>query len=305
MRSDFRATSRTALASAALLLALAACSSPHGEDSAGSTPLSGSVSIPPVAAAAKLVPVAVRSKGTLIVGMEAQYPPFESIADDNSTIIGLDADIAKAIGAALDLKVTLINTSFESIIPGLQGGKYDLGISAFTDTQERERVVDFVTYFSEGQMLMVQAGNPDHLDINNLCGKTIGIGKGGTEELLVIPALSKKCEAGGQPPINAKVFNGQDAPNLAVSSGQVQGTVLDQTVGVATAKASNGKFEVVGDPIYKSAVGIAIPKPSGMTNAVHTAVQALIDNGTYKKLLDTWNVQAGAIATSQVNVAGS
>ncbi|WP_127361611.1 ABC transporter substrate-binding protein [Actinacidiphila soli] len=305
MNRNICTTSRTAVASAALLLGLAACSSSPSGNNAGSTPTSAGASTGTVAAAAKLLPAAVKSKGTLTVGMEAQYAPFEYLATDNKTITGFDADFAQALGGALGLKVNLTNTSFDSIIPGLQGGKYDLGISAFTDTKAREKVVDFVTYFSEGQSLMTQAGNPDHLDINNLCGKTIGIGKGGTEELIVVPELSKACQAAGKPPINKKVFSGQDAPNLAVASGQVQGTILDQTVAEATAKASNGKFSVAGQPIDKSPVGIAIPKTTGMTNAVHAAVQALIDNGTYKNILAKWNVQAGAITTSQVNVARS
>jgi polar amino acid transport system substrate-binding protein len=294
------------IASLGLSLGLAACSSSPNNGGGSVTQGSGSSNTAQqgvVGTAAALVPATVKSKGTLDIAMEAQGKPFIYIADDNSTIIGFDADVSKVLAGALGLNARLNNTSFDSIIPGLQGGKYDLGISQFTDTHAREQVVDMVTYYSEGQVLMVQGGNPDHLDINNLCGKVIGVGKGGTEELIVIPELSKQCQSAGKPEINVKVFSGQDAPNLAVASGQVQGTVLDQTVGVATASASNGRFSVAGDPIDKSPVGIVVPKSSGMTKAVHSAIQALIDDGTYATLLAKWGVQAGGITTSEVNAA--
>ena len=103
------------------------------------------------------VPKSIASKGTLIVASDATYAPMEFVATNGKTVIGVDADLAKAIGGVLGLKVKVVNASFDRIIPGLQSGKYDIGMSAFTDTKARQKVVDFVTYFSAGTSFYAKA----------------------------------------------------------------------------------------------------------------------------------------------------
>ena len=97
---------------------------------------------------------------------------MEFIATNGHTVVGVDADLAKAIGGVLGLKFKVENANFDSIIPGLQSGKYDLGMSAFTDTKAREKVVDFVTYFSAGTSFYVKAsGGPTVKSLADLCGQ--------------------------------------------------------------------------------------------------------------------------------------
>jgi polar amino acid transport system substrate-binding protein len=299
----------TAIAALALAgtIGLTGCGSdaPPEGTSAGPTPSGSAPSVSQDADIATLVPSDIRERGTITVATEAQYPPFEYFDTDNTTIIGFDADLAQALGQAMGLKVTMKNAGFDTIIPGLQGGKYDLGISSFTDTKEREQVVDFVTYLTEGTILMTKSGNPDGLDISDLCGHTIGVGKGGTEATLIIPKLNQECEANGEDPIDVKVFSGQDAPNLALASGQIQGTILDQIAAAQIAAGSNGKFQVAGEAIESSPIGVAVPKESGMTEAVHAALQSIIDDGTYGALVERWNLGKGAVTSSEVNVAKS
>jgi polar amino acid transport system substrate-binding protein len=101
---------------------------------------------------AATVPAAIKTKGTLNIALDATYAPDEMIAPDGSTIIGMDADFAYAITQVLGLKAHLINATFDTIIPGLQSGKYDVGDSSFTDTLARQKVVDFVDYFVAGEV---------------------------------------------------------------------------------------------------------------------------------------------------------
>ena len=93
----------------------------------------------------KQVPAAVKNKGTLTVAADATYAPNEFIATDGHTVIGMDADLATALAQKMGLKAKVVNQTFDSIIPGIQAGKYGMGASSFTDTKEREKVVDFVT----------------------------------------------------------------------------------------------------------------------------------------------------------------
>ena len=102
-------------------------------------------------------PVPRPGKGTLTVGTDASYPPIEFMGADGKTVEGLDADLANALGGALGLKAEVKHATFDSILPGLTTQKYDVGMSGFTDTKEREETVDFVTYFSAGTSFFVKA----------------------------------------------------------------------------------------------------------------------------------------------------
>src|SRR6202000_1697188 len=97
------------------------------------------------------VPASIKSKGTLSVASDATYAPNEFIGSDGHTVVGMDADLMTALAAAMGLKVKIANQTFDSIIPGLASGKYDVGASSFTDTKEREKTVDFVDYFVAGE----------------------------------------------------------------------------------------------------------------------------------------------------------
>src|SRR5262245_9737602 len=112
---------------------------------------------------------------TLIVATDATYAPNEFVAANGKTIVGMDPDLAQAIGRVLKRNVRVVNATFDTIIPGLQSGKYGLGMSSFTDTKEREKVVDFVTYFSAGTSFYVKKGGPKINGLADLCGHSVGV----------------------------------------------------------------------------------------------------------------------------------
>ncbi|HVV75258.1 MAG TPA: transporter substrate-binding domain-containing protein [Mycobacteriales bacterium] len=144
------------------------------------------------AAAAKLLPSSLQG-GTLKVAADASYAPDEFFAKDGKTVIGMDADLAQAIGKVLGLKVTVSNVAFDAIIPAIQNGRYDLGMSSFTDTADREKQVNFVTYFSAGTSFYVAAnGGPNIQTLADLCGHTVAVEAGTTEETDA-KAQAKKC----------------------------------------------------------------------------------------------------------------
>src|SRR5712692_9962623 len=132
----------TIAVSMVLVLAVAGCGSSKKSSTSANVSASESSSV------AAEVPAAVKSKGTLAVAADATYAPNEFIAPDGHTVIGMYADLAKALAGVMGLKAKLANATFDSILPGLAAKKYDLGMSSFTDTREREKIVDFVTYYS-------------------------------------------------------------------------------------------------------------------------------------------------------------
>jgi polar amino acid transport system substrate-binding protein len=297
-------------AAAGLALALTACGSsssgssttPSSGPSSSSASASGGTSAGTIA-----VPDAIKSKGTLKIATDPSYAPNEFFDTDNKTIIGMDIDLANAIGQKLGLKVDVQQSSFDAIIPGLASGKYDMALSSFTDNKEREKTVDFVTYFTAGSSLMVKSGNPEKLSASDdsLCGKKVAVEKGTVQEDPDLPDRSKKCTDAGKAAITAQVFPDQNGANLALSSGRADAVLGDSPVIEYAAKQSNGQFEVSGESYDNAPYGIAIPKNNGLATPVLEAVKALIADGTYKKVLDKWGVADGAISDPKINGATS
>jgi polar amino acid transport system substrate-binding protein len=254
---------------------------------------------------AKLVPARVRHKGTLNVAADATYAPMEFIASNGHTVVGVDADLAKAIGTVLGLKFKVVNATFSTIIPGLSAGKYDVGMSSFTDTRARQKVVDFVTYFSAGTSFYVKAsGGPSITGLSSLCGKTVSVETGTTEQSDA-NAQNTKCKNAGKPGVKVDAFNDQGAANLAVSSGRAQVGMADSPVAAYIVKQSHGLFKLSGRSYGTAPYGIALPKHNGMTTPVLAAVKYLMKQGTYKKILRKWGVQKGAISNPKINGATS
>jgi polar amino acid transport system substrate-binding protein len=251
------------------------------------------------------VPGAVKSKGTLKVAADASYAPNEFKDPGSGQIKGVDVDLAKAIGQKLGLKVDVQNATFDAIIPGLAAKKYDLGMSSFTDTKEREKTVDFVTYFTAGTSFYAKkSGAPKINGLADLCGKKVAVEKG-TTQATDAAAQGKKCKAAGKPNVSVSVFPDQNGANLALASGRAAVGMADSPVAAYAVKKSGGQFVLIGKPYGEAPYGIAIPKGTGMDKPVLAAVKAIIADGTYKKVLTTWGVQDGAITNPVINGATS
>lgn len=255
---------------------------------------------------AALLPARYRSAGRVVVATDPTYAPMEFTSADNQ-IVGVDPDLGAALGKVLGIRLEFVRASFDSIIPGLAAGKYGLSMSSFSDTAEREKVVDFVTYGQAGTAVMVKKGNPSKLGPggNALCGVRVAVEKGTTQADVDIPARDKRCSAAGRPPIRALVFPDQQAANLALSSGRADAVLADGPVVSYAAARSNGQFEVVGRQYAVDQYGIAVPKRSGrFTQALQRAMNKLIASGAYRRILAKWNVTEIATRRAQINVAG-
>lgn len=293
-------------AASVIALVAAGCGDGNGSGAAGGSPNSRppAQQAGPVQDIAAQVPSGIRDKGTLTVAADATYAPNEFIAADGNTVVGMDADLAKALGQVLDLKVRIVNATFDTIIPGLASGKYDLGMSSFTDTKEREQTVDFVTYFKAGTSFYVKTNGPDIRSLADLCGHTVAAEKGTTQQADA-ESQAKKCSSAGDPKVTVQVYNDQNAVNLALSSGRAQVAMADSPVAAYQVKQSNGTFKVTGSPYATAPYGIAIAKDSGLVDPVLAAVKHLIADGTYTQILDRWGVRGGAITNPAVNAAVS
>jgi polar amino acid transport system substrate-binding protein len=291
------------LAAVAALPVALATSATISSAGAASTSTIPTVSKSPSLAAA--LPAAIKAKGSLTVAADASYAPDEFIASDGSTIIGMDADLAQSIGQVLGLKVTVVNATFDTIIPALVSGKYDLGMSSFTDTKLRQKTVNFVDYFNAGEGYYVSASTsyrPNGLAA--LCGHSVAVESGTTEESDA-QKQTKTCKSDKKGAIKVLSFATQNEANLAVSSGRASVGFADSQVAQYIVAQSNGQFRNSGKAFATAPYGIAMAKGTTLDKSVQGAVTLLISDGTYLKILKKWGIQAGAVKSAPINGATS
>jgi len=251
--------------------------------------------------AAALLPAPIKDKGTLTVATGEGYPPFEFYAADGTTLQGVDPQVITAVAESLGLKADLKVLKFDGVIPGLQAGRYDVAAIAMGITPARNKVVDFVSYFQGGTSIMMPTGNPKGLTLDTMCGYTIAVQKGTIYATDYMPAFDKKCTDGGQPAITIQTYPDQPSAALAVSSSRADATMDDFGPLAYVAQQSNGKFEVLDANYSPAPYGLAVPKGSELAPAVEKALEALVADGTYGKVLDQWGVSAGALEDPAVS----
>jgi polar amino acid transport system substrate-binding protein len=303
MRSVLR---RPAVFAGMLVLTIgtvAACGSSSSGGSGGQT-VSPAASQSVDSASAALVPANIKSRGSITVAADATYAPNEFLASNGTTVVGMDADLAKALGQVLGLNVQMKNVTFDAIIPGLVDGRYDLGMSSFTDTKAREKQVNFVTYFNAGTSFFVKAqGGPNITGLADLCGHKVAVEAGTTQET-DSKAQSKKCTNAGKSAVDVLSFNTQSEANTALAAGRADVSMADSPVAAYQVKQSNGTFKLSGQAYGTAPYGIAVPKQAGtMDQAVLSALKVLMANGTYLDILKKWGIESGAINNPVINGA--
>jgi polar amino acid transport system substrate-binding protein len=256
-------------------------------------------------ALAARLPEKIKSGGVLTIGSDTAYAPWEFLSEkDGQTPEGIDVDIANAIGKKLGVKIDFQTSAFEAILPAL-GTKFDLGVSAFSVTNERMKAVNFVSYADTGSMWAVKAGNPTKFDPSDLCGRKVAIQSGSYHEKAVV-AESDICKSAGKAEIEILPFSKQPEALTRVAAGGADATVSGEAgIGYA-AKQSGGAFETLlptGGALSKHGPnGIAVAKSDlALTELVADAINSLIADGSYKALLDTWGVGSVIVEKAMVN----
>ncbi|MFT3715378.1 MAG: ABC transporter substrate-binding protein [Gordonia sp. (in: high G+C Gram-positive bacteria)] len=284
------------LSAAALVTGVTACT--NDESALDVQPIDVQVDQQPAIAA--LVPPAVRASGRLRIGTNPPYQPNE-FKNRSGQIVGYDIDLFKAVNKVLGLTPEFHESDFDKIIPAIQSGTYDAGISSFTDTEEREREVDFVTYYKAGVQWAQRAG--DDVSPDDACGMRVGVQTTTVEDTDEVPAKSEACVKAGKPAIIKEKFDSQDQVVTALLLGKVRAFSADSPVTAYAIKKTDGQLASTG-PMYDAApYGIPVRKGSPLSAAIQQAVQYLIDNGQYRTIAEHWGVQAGMIPTSQINGA--
>lgn len=307
---------RTRLRVAAIIamlpvLALTACGS---GDTSGTAPAAAQASPAPaddpvaavrkVDSAAALLPVGVREAGTLRVGSSVGFPPGAYYPNgQDKPPAGQDIDLADAVAKVLGVKLERQDASFETILPALGSGKYDFGTGNFGVTTERLKTIDFVTYINDGQGFAVKTGNTTFgkkvTDLTQLCGLTIGTGAGTTFEA-TLTAQKGVCAKAGKKPYDVKVYSENGATLTALQQGRID-VIMSTINGLRYQAAQPASQTTFLGEFHRLDVGFAFKKGSPLTKAFQAAVNELIKDGTYARILKKWGTSASAIDTSRIN----
>jgi polar amino acid transport system substrate-binding protein len=287
-----------------LVMAVAMVAAGCGDDSdtgGGTTETTAAAPTVDEALAAK-VPDTIKSDGKVLIGTDASYAPNEFLDADGKTVVGWDVDLFNAVAAKLGLQTEWQSATFDAIIPGVQSGKYEMGISSFTINDERKQQVNMVSYFSAGTQWGTKTGNPTGVQPDNACGKKVAVQTNTVQDTEDLPKRDEACTAAGNPAITVDRYQRQDQATAAVVSGKDDAMLADSPVLAYAVKQTNGQLELLGDIYDAAPYGYVIEKDqTEFAQAVADAVQALITDGTYKTILDKWGVGAGAIDNPAVN----
>lgn len=253
-----------------------------------------------------MLPEKIKSAGEIRNGTEPQTPPYDFYGEDNKTIIGLERELRDEMAARLGVKFTDVPAQFASIIPGIQAGRFDMGMSAFGDFVEREKIVDVVNYMLEGTSIIVLDGNPKGVQkLKDACGLNAGAVQGSIP-LQLLDKQKGLCPA--DKPLNVMQFPSNDQIKIALQSGRVDLSM--DTTGVAAYSLQhqpegNKKLELVPGAQY--AVGyqaMLVSKDSPeLRDALAATMQSMIDDGTYAKIFETWGLGENKLDKVTINDA--
>jgi len=240
----------------------------------------------------------------LRIGSDISYAPLEFFSKGNPRPRGFDMDLARVLGARLGRPIQIENRSFDSLLGDVADGKLDIAISAISDTRAREKSVNFVDYFLAGSGMLVPAGNRYHIfSLAALCGLPVDV-QFATSQAIALQAQSRACKAVGLAPILLQQRPTDDAALSMLLAGKSDVHVTDYPVVAYLARTLDGgkRFAVAGKQFDVVPYGIAVAKnDASLATAVQSALQSLIADGTYDRLLAKWGLGQGALRSTPMN----
>ncbi|MEB8336261.1 ABC transporter substrate-binding protein [Streptomyces endophyticus] len=259
------------------------------------------------------LPKEIRDKGVIRVGSDIAYAPVE-FKDKSGKAVGIDPDLAKAMGKQLGVKFEFQNGTFDTLVTGLKSNRYDLAMSAMTDTKDRQNGVDsdtgkkvgegvdFVDYFNAGVSIYTPKGKTQSIKTwDDLCGKKIVVQRGTVSHDLA-KSQAKKCPSGKK--LGIQSFDDDQQAQTRLRSGGADAGSSDFPVAAYAVKTSGGgkNFQLVGDQVEAAPYGIAVSKDQKqLRDAIKAALDAIIKNGEYDKVIAKWGVEAGAVKSATLN----
>ena len=239
----------------------------------------------------------------LTVAIPTNEPPTQFYKEGTREMTGTNPDIARLIGQALGVKVEIKVANFDSIIPGMGAGRYDMTVSSMTPTQKPDEGPGLCGLHADGQLdCRGQAENPQGItEEAALCGKKVGLLIGSYQLTANVPAANEKCQAEGREPIATSEFQDTRQAISGLTSGRLDAVLADSPILDFAAKA-NPAIEISAQYDF-TPVGVGLPIESGLVKAVSAAMAGIVKSDSYKKVLKKYGLESSAITDPRVNFA--
>lgn len=221
--------------------------------------------------------------GKLTMATNATFPPYEYHEGDK--IVGIDAEIAKAVADKLGLELVIEDVAFDSIIAGVQSGKYDIGCAGMTVTEDRLKSVNFSTSYATGiQSIIVKEGSPIKTIDDLIKGKyKVGVQSGTTGDIYMSDA-----ENGGVGEDRVDRYNNGNDAVVALLAGKIDAICIDNEPAKAYVAANKG-LSILETPFTEEKYAIAISKDNeALLNAINKALDELSKDGTLAKIVEKY-----------------
>ena len=221
-------------------------------------------------------------EGKLIMATNAEFPPYEYKEGDK--IVGIDAEVAKLIADKLGLELEIADVDFDSIIPGVQSGKYDMGMAGMTVTDERKEKVNFSDSYATGVQVVIVKEDSEIKSIDDLEGKKIGAQQGTTG--YIYASDTPKNDGFGEENVTG-YQNGALAVE-ALKGGKVDCVIIDNEPAKAYVAANEG-LKILDTEYVTEDYAICFAKENTeLQEKVNDALKELIEDGSVKKVVDKY-----------------
>lgn len=221
-------------------------------------------------------------EGKLIMATNAEFPPYEYKEGDK--IVGIDAEVAKLIADKLGLELEIADVDFDSIIPGVQSGKYDMGMAGMTVTDERKEKVNFSDSYATGVQVVIVKEDSEIKSIDDLEGKKIGAQQGTTGYIYA----SDTPENNGFGEENVTGYQNGALAVEALKGGKVDCVIIDNEPAKAYVAANEG-LKILDTEYVTEDYAICFAKENTeLQEKVNDALKELIKDGSVKKVVDKY-----------------
>ncbi|HEY0217669.1 MAG TPA: ABC transporter substrate-binding protein [Cellulomonas sp.] len=237
---------------------------------------------------------------TIVAAADPSLLPYNFLGEDGQTWEGINVDLADALSAELGRTIEFESAGFDTIIPGLASGRYDLALTGMFDTKERQETVDFVDYLLAANNFLTRADYRDVESMDDLCGEVVGI-PGGAIEADLLAEASTACTEAGDEAITVNEFADLDATVLALKSGRIDVTPNDSAANAYILASNADELKTSGGYLNEGYFAAAFPKDSELTEQVEAAFAAIIEDGTYASILEDWGITDRAVDAPIIN----
>ena len=232
------------------------------------------------------------------------YPPMEFVNPDSGTIDGFDVDLANAVAKKLNLTTVFVTSAFQELQSGLQTGRADMIISGMSDNVKRQASMDFVDYITSGPILFTTKANAEqYKQTVDLCGKTVAGSRSTSFGDNVKDWSAANCEGKGKPAIKFEGTADSNAARLGMKQGRYDAVVQGIETIAYQMKLEPDTFVLVGDPLLSNdTFGMGFKKDNtALRDAVATAFDEVIKDGTYGEILKKWGLVHNAVPKAVIN----